>query len=128
MDDTSMPEKLQQMQEVQAQLKKLGIPLEKVEELEGVINAYVDAKEEIIKARDSQFHADAYTVLTGPMKVYTAKNGDVLARFLRRFAEHVVEHAQKQDKTISAPSDVVDRIPTMEEVAETLAQPSIDEE
>jgi len=122
MDDTSMPEKLQQMQEVQAQLKKLGIPLEKVEELEGVINAYVDAKEEIIKARDSQFREDAYELLTGPMKAYTAKNGDVFARFLRRFAEHVIEQSQGLDKTISTPADIVDRIPTMVEASQSSQQ------
>lgn len=114
MSTKSMDEILSDLEAIQEQLKKLGITPSQAEQLQDLMNAYIGAKEEVIKNRDSQFSENAYQVLA-ELKAISNKNTEMLSRFLRRFAVHIVKQVLQLDKTISEPSDMVDRIPPINE-------------
>lgn len=106
-----MSDLLQQLESVKAELKKAGVPPETIDRVMAHIDAYSDLKEEVIKARDTQFEDEAYSVAT-EMQSASNKNVARLARYLRKFAEYVVMQTRGQDGPVN---DIVDHLPPMAE-------------
>ena len=106
MQERTMQEILQDLGTVENNLKEQGITPEKAELLFQALSDYVTIKDDVIKARSSQFALDAERILY-QIKAYTGRNGDLVSRFLREFAENVVRQTTTGDVNVK---NIVDRI------------------
>jgi hypothetical protein len=122
--ERSMPEILAELEAVQQSLKGLGITPEQIQTLQQALTDYTSIMEEILKARDTQFSEDSYHVLTR-MKAYTGKNGEIMSRFLRQFAEHIVQQSMS-DSTIDV-ADIVDHLLSLDAVSKDKEEETSDE-
>ncbi len=109
-----MADTVTELAELEKELKELGISSEMAEQLQRIMERYVAAKEQMVAKRDTQFSEDAYDVLVS-LKAATNKNIDLMAGFLRRFAEHVALHVGRMEKTIGGVEDMIDRVPPMKQ-------------
>jgi predicted subunit of tRNA(5-methylaminomethyl-2-thiouridylate) methyltransferase len=98
--------------QLQAQLEKLGVKPERVQEAYELLDEYSRAKNSLDSARNQQFHNEAWQ-LTADIKAISAKNTEKIAVYLRQFAEHVAQHALELSAQQTNVQDIVDRIPKM---------------
>jgi excisionase family DNA binding protein len=106
-------EAMRSIAQAETHLALLGVPMGRIDEIAVELRVYQEAQEHIIRARESQFCADARAVL-----LELDGNSDTrrVAAFLRQFAEHVTAHAVTIAKEVNGIEEIVDLMPCMEEI------------
>lgn len=87
-NEPHLHEQIERMAELEAKLKELGIAPEAINQVMGHIDEYAEIVNGIDRARDRQFHDDAYDVAS-EIKAASNKSVDYLERYLRKFAEYI---------------------------------------
>lgn len=109
----TLAESLQRIEQISTSLKELGVPAHAITDVMIYVDEYVEIKSNLEKARQLQFHDDAYDALY-QFNQSSRKNVEQLAIFLRRFAEHCVHFALESSEMQE--QAIVDRLPTMSEL------------
>lgn len=104
----TLSEFLKGKQEIEASLKSKGIQPEEYADVLDLLDRYSNMNVDLSNMRNRQFEEDAY-FLAQEIKAISGKNLEKIAAFLRRFAEHVVQHTCRPDNV----PDTVDYIPLM---------------
>jgi hypothetical protein len=88
MEKPNLIESLDKMASLEVRLKELGVPADAIEDVMGHLDEYVELRDGLGVARNSQFYGDAYDIL-GEIKQASNKNVEALSVWLRKFALHI---------------------------------------
>lgn len=101
-----------EMQGLEATLKDLGVPVEKIGEILGLVDRYQELSTDLHEARKKQFFNDVWVI----QNVRGSQKETQISEYLRRFAEHVAQRTC--DILVASPDlpldEIVDRIPPLE--------------
>lgn len=103
-----MKEITQREEDLKSRLSAKGLSVDNIEELFELAEEYKAIQEEKGEFRDKQFWDESFDLGSD---IKAANKIDMISKFLRRFAEHVVTHTIGTESTDI--EDIVDKIPSM---------------